>query len=297
MYRGAYNIIFRKIMALGAYALIGVLILRFGSQGYAAGAVTSAKPSAVAQPTKAPAQTTGSAAVVSKDGGAVSSAAKTAAAVAAAIPAPPPMAGVQKIAGADIAKLPKLGNTSKADPKSFTQQLEDFEKAKAAASKDKNKDAKKPLPKKVRVHTVDVQILVWDSKASGAEVSTHNIARKLSGDASNYLVKDAAFMQDTTNKFACLMRINFQDQIPENWYLESEMSVGFGTTYERAYASAMQKASAKVEAISDNADWVGIDSSLKSSMENGVVPYNIMFASAGKELYCKLFFKYLKKRS
>ena len=105
-------------------------------------------------------------------------------------------------------------------------------------------------------------------------------------------LKDSVFYTDSSSKYICAVRINFSDQIPENWYMESEMATGFGRDYERAYSSAMMKAIGKAKNIRRKKEW----GNAKATTELGVIPYDCTFSVIGKDKYCKLFFRYFMPR-
>ncbi len=170
---------------------------------------------------------------------------------------------------------------------------------KSLVSQQKPKVEKKKKPKKVvkiRKQVVDAKVAVWGRTAEIAEALAYEAARKLVGSKDDYLVKDSIFIYETTNCVICTLRINFTDEIPETWYLETEMVSGFGKTYERAYKQALDKAVARAKIIQNSTDWSAAKSSAMNASELGVIPYDYVFASIGSEKYCKLFFRYMTPR-
>lgn len=151
---------------------------------------------------------------------------------------------------------------------------------------------KKDKPVKLRKHVVDARVVAWGRDAESAENAALDSARRLVGGKGKFLVKDSVFYADSANKYICAVRINFSDYIPENWYMESEMSTGFGRDYERAYSSAMMKAIGKAKNIRRKKEW----GNAKTTTELGVIPYDCTFSSIGKDKYCKLFFRYFMPR-
>lgn len=159
--------------------------------------------------------------------------------------------------------------------------------------------AKKKKPKKIvkiRKQVVDAKVAVWGRTAEAAEALAYEAARKLVGSKDDYLVKDSIFIYEAANRVICTLRINFTDEIPETWYLETEMVSGFGKTYERAYKQALDKAVGRAKIVQNSTDWSAAKSSAMNASELGVVPYDYVFASIGSEKYCKLFFRYMAPR-
>ena len=214
------------------------------------------------------------------------------------IPTPPPMVGLQKIVAPDSAKNLVPDKSKIVTPvKSFTEALKELEKQKA---KDKNaKAAAKPAKKKVksRQQVIDALLTCWAKRGPDAESYANNAARKLVGNKSKYLVKDSVFIADS-NEVICQLRINFTTQIPETWYLETEMTTGFGSTYERAYNESLAKAAGKANKVQSVADWANAkaESTARNGADMGVIPYSVVFATIGKEKYCKLYFRYFMPR-
>ena len=86
--------------------------------------------------------------------------------------------------------------------------------------------AEKKKPKKIvkiRKQVVDAKVAVWGRTAEAAEALAYEAARKLVGSKDDYLVKDSIFIYEAANRVICTLRINFTDEIPETWYLETEM--------------------------------------------------------------------------
>ncbi len=206
---------------------------------------------------------------------------------------PPPMVGVQSVAAPDKAKS-LVPDKSKliASAKSFTEAVSEQNKA-------KNPKGAKAAPKKkvvkARKHVVDVKVLVWGRTPEEAEALAIDASRKMVGSKDRYLVKDTVFLVDSS-KVICMMRINFTDEIPENWYLETEMVTGFGKTREKAYSDALIKAIGKTKIVQNTSDWLNTQSSVKNSTDMGVIPYEYTFATLNKEHYCKLYFRYFMPR-
>ena len=165
---------------------------------------------------------------------------------------------------------------------------------KAPAKPEQKKKVKKIV--KVRKQVVDAKIAVWGRTAEQAEALAMEAARKLVGSKDNYLIKDTLFIYEAANRVICTLRVNFTDEMPETWYLESEMVTGFGKSYERAFQEALVKAAGKAKIVQNSNDWHAVKSSAKNASELGVVPYDYLFASIGSEKYCKLFFRYMAPR-
>ena len=275
MYRGIIN-----ILAVGVGRIFAVAMLIVFTSSYLTAAV-AAKPAATQAAAKTVAQTKQA---VQKTATAVKPAAAKAQVQAAAKTAPKASAAPAKI-------VPKVIPSAK----SYTERMAELKKAQ---EKNKKPVAKKPVNrKKIRVQTVDMQIVVWSSKASTATELANKVASKITGSASDYLIKDNTFLADSNSKYICFLRINFKDKLPENWYLESELSAGFGSTRIRAYEDAIEKASMKVENVSDDESaWIGVDCAVKANCDSGVIPYTVTFEKIGSEYYCKMFFRYLKER-
>lgn len=179
-----------------------------------------------ATPAKAPAK------------GAAAAAKKTPPATELKIPEPPASVGEAKIVEPDKAKIPTPDKSKLVrSVKSFSERMKELN--------DKNK--KKTKPVKLRQHVVDARVVAWGRDAESAENAALDSARRLVGGKGKFLVKDSVFYTDSSSKYICAVRINFSDQIPENWYMESEMATGFGRDYERAYSSAMMKAIGKAK--------------------------------------------------
>jgi len=158
------------------------------------------------------------------------------------------------------------------------------------------KKAKKPV--KARKFVVDTKVIAWGREASDAESMANGRALRLVGaQGDKYLIKDAAYVYDSSSsKYICSLRVNFEDQMPETWYLETEMTTGFGKNYERAYFDAMSKAAARVNTSQDTSDWANIKCVIKSSAEMGIIPYEFTFSAVGKEMCCKLYYRYFLPR-
>lgn len=214
---------------------------------------------------------------------AATTAKKAAAPTSLKLPEPPPTAGIQNILTPDKNKI-ALPDKSKLAPtaKTFTETMKEIN--------DKKAPKKKKI--KLRKQIMDARVVAWGKSAEGAESAALNAVRKLVGNKAKFLIKDCIFYTDTSSRVICAMRVNFSDQIPENWYLESEMTTGFGKDYERAYSAALIKAIGKAKSIRRNSDW----GSSKTSAELGVIPYDCTFSSIGKSKYCKLFFRYFLPR-
>ena len=184
-----------------------------------------------ATPAKAPAK--GAAAAAKK---AAAAPKKTPPATELKIPEPPASVGETKIVEPDKSKIPTPDKSKLVrSVKSFSERMKELN--------DKNK--KKTKPVKLRKHVVDARVVAWGRDAESAENAALDSARRLVGGKGKFLVKDSVFYTDSSSKYICAVRINFSDQIPENWYMESEMATGFGRDYERAYSSAMMKAIGK----------------------------------------------------
>lgn len=210
-------------------------------------------------------------------------AAKPAAKKAAELKMPEPPASVEeaKISEPDKSKIATPDKSKLVrSVKSFSDRMKELN------------GKKKDKPVKLRKHVVDARVVAWGRDAESAENAALDSARRLVGGKGKFLVKDSVFYADSANKYICAVRINFSDQIPENWYMESEMSTGFGRDYERAYSSAMMKAIGKAKNIRRKKEW----GNAKAATELGVIPYDCTFSSIGKDKYCKLFFRYFMPR-
>lgn len=231
-----------------------------------------------ATPAKAPAK--GAAAAAKK---AAAAPKKTPPATELKIPEPPASVGETKIVEPDKSKIPTPDKSKLVrSVKSFSERMKELN--------DKNK--KKTKPVKLRKHVVDARVVAWGRDAESAENAALDSARRLVGGKGKFLVKDSVFYTDSSSKYICAVRINFSDQIPENWYMESEMATGFGRDYERAYSSAMMKAIGKAKNIRRKKEW----GNAKATTELGVIPYDCTFSVIGKDKYCKLFFRYFMPR-
>ena len=157
---------------------------------------------------------------------------------------------------------------------------------------------KKPAKKKavkMRKQVIDGKVCMWGSSAEDSETSADAAVRKFVGRKGDFQVKDCVITADG-GKFYCLMRFNYSDQIPETWYLETEMVTGFGKNKMRAFSNAVSKARSRVKSVRSSAGWNASNSTVKDSSEMGFIPYDVVFATAGKDTYCKIFFRYLKPR-
>ncbi len=200
----------------------------------------------------------------------------------------PITAGFQNVVSPDSKTIMNPDKTkSIASAKSFSEQLEELEKGKAP---DKKKKAVK-----MRKQIIDGKVCVWGRSAEDAEMYASEAIRKFVGKKAMFKVKDSLFIADSP-KYICMVRFNYSDEIPETWCLETEMVTGFGKTRERAYNDAMSRASNKVKNVQKLADWKRANSSAKNSTEMGIIPYDYLFATIGKETYCKIFFRYLTPR-
>ena len=161
--------------------------------------------------------------------------------------------------------------------------------------KKKDKKPQKKKTVKMRKQVIDGKVCIWGSSAEDAESSADGAVRKFVGRKGDFQVKDCVITADG-GKYYCLMRFNYSDQIPETWYLETEMVTGFGKNKMRAFSNAISKARSRVKSIRSSGDWNASNSTVKDSSEMGFIPYDVVFASAGKDIYCKIFFRYLKPR-
>lgn len=280
------GIIIKNVHTL-AIAVFSVLLM-FSLDTYAASAkAPAAKPAAKAPAAKAAAPAAGKAA---------SKAAPAATATATKSLTPPPIAGMQKVVAPDKAKIldPDKSKVAK-KAKSYTETLEDAEKAKNPKKAVAKKQQKKLI--KSRKIVVDAQIMGWGSKASVANNASLEQARKLVGTKKDFLVKDMYFGSDN-GKYMAYTRINFDCLVPENWYLETQMVVGFsaGGTYERAYNDAMMQAAGMVKSIQNSSTWKAANNTSVSNTEMGLIPYSVVFSTSGKEYTCRLYFRYFAPR-
>lgn len=200
----------------------------------------------------------------------------------------PAMAGVRDVVSPDskAIKTPDKGK-SIASAKSFSEQLKELEKGK--------NQSKKKKPVRMRKQVIDGKVCVWGRTAEDAEMYASEAIRKFVGRKANFRVKDSVFVSDSP-KFICMVRFNYSDEMPETWFLETEMVTGFGKSKERAYADAICKATTRVKNVQRLADWKSTNSSTKNATEMGMIPYDYLFATIGKETYCKIFFRYLMPR-
>ena len=174
---------------------------------------------------------------------------------------------------------------------------------KTAAAATKQAAAKQaPAPKKqkkkvkIRSFVVDTKVIAWGRTASDASSYATQNAMRVVGNKGNFLIKDAVLVSDPNGTWVCILRVNFKDEMPETWYLETEMCPGFGSTYERAYNNALQKSISKVKTRKNTADWATAQSASVNSSEQGLIPYEITFASVGREKCCRLYFRYFMPR-
>ena len=161
--------------------------------------------------------------------------------------------------------------------------------------KKKESTPKKKKVVKMRKQVIDGKVCMWGSTAEDAESSAVEAVMKFVGKKGAFQFKDCVIAADG-GKFYCLLRFNYSDQIPETWYLETEMVAGFGKNKLRAFSNAISKARTRVKSIRSSSDWNTSNSTIKDSSEMGFIPYDVVFATAGKQIYCKVFFRYLKPR-
>ncbi len=161
-----------------------------------------------------------------------------------------------------------------------------------------NKKEKTPEKKKkvkMRKQVIDGKVCVWGRTPEDSELSASDAVRKFVGRKNDFQFKDSTIASDG-GKFYCMLRFNFTDQIPETWYLETEMTTGFGKNKLRAFADAVTRARSRVKSVSSSSDWNDANSSIKNAGDMGFIPYDFVFAKAGDTTYCKIFFRYLKQR-
>jgi len=166
---------------------------------------------------------------------------------------------------------------------------------------------KKPTPTKVqqkkKIKTkqvvIDCKIVAFARTASDAESVADAKTVSLSSGKIKPLIKDTTFLTDTTGRVGCLKRMNYTDTIPENWYLETQMVVGFSSrSYEQAYNDAVQRSSQKVKSIVEKNNLGNkISDGKKSPSVDKVIAYDYGFAKSGKEYYCRLFFRYMMPKN
>ena len=157
---------------------------------------------------------------------------------------------------------------------------------------------KKPQKKKVvkmRKQVIDGKVCVWGSSPENAELAASDAIRKFVGKKTDFQFKDCVITADGA-KYFCLLRFNYSDQIPETLFFETEMVTGFGKNKLRAFSNAVSKARSRVKSVRSAADWNSSNSTIKDSSEMGFIPYDVVFATAGGQTYCKVFFRYLKTR-
>lgn len=161
----------------------------------------------------------------------------------------------------------------------------------------------KPTVKKVQAKkkvktkqvVIDCKIVAFARTASDAEAAADALAVSMSSGKIKPLIKDSTFMSDTTGRIACLKRMNYTDKIPDNWYLETQMVVGFSSrSYEQAYNNALQRSAQKVKSIVEKSKVNDkISDTKKTPSAQKVIVYDYAFAKSGKEYYCRLFFRYM----
>ena len=157
---------------------------------------------------------------------------------------------------------------------------------------------KKAQPKKkikTKQVVVDCKIVAFARTASDAESVADSLAVAMSSGKIKPLIKDSTFMTDTTGRIACLKRMNYIDKIPDNWYLETQMVVGFSSrSYEQAYNNALQRSAQKVKSVVEKSKVNDkISDTKKTPSAQKVIVYDYAFAKSGKEYYCRLFFRYM----
>ncbi len=293
MYRGAYYITKSKIKAIVVFLISFLFLVSLNSKLF--GAAASPVNTAVAAPAAAAkvvstAKTT--AASAPKDAKPAAATAVANAKNAAAKPAA--TAGATAAAAKTVPVDPKKLAEDAKKKKLADEQAEALKKKNASDAARKAK--KQALQKRTRTHTVDVQFVSWSVKASDAEESCHFMASKASA-SNGYIQRDTIFLKDNSlSKFICTMRVNIKDNIPDTWYLETAHVAGFGVNMQRAYEDAKGRAAKAVPPSQDRSAWVGIDSVLIDSMDDGVLPYQILFETMGKEYVCKIYFRYFKQR-
>lgn len=167
--------------------------------------------------------------------------------------------------------------------------------------------SKKPTPTKVqqkkKIKTkqvvIDCKIVAFARTASDAESAADAKTVSLSSGKIKPLIKDTTFLTDTTGRVGCMKRMNYTDTIPENWYLETQMVVGFSSrSYEQAYNDAVQRSSQKVKSIVEKNNLGNkVSDGKKSPSVDKVIAYDYGFAKSGKEYYCRLFFRYMMPKN
>ena len=255
MFRGKY----KEALKLMACAL--AFSLPFASVGLSAETAASAAKTAVAKKAAAPVKAAANAA---KPAAQTVAAPATQAAKTAAKPAAAAKKAVSNLAKPAVNK---------------------------AATPTKAQQKKKVKTKQV---LIDCKIVAFARTASDAEAAADAKAVSMSSGKIKPLIKDATFLADTTGRYACLKRMNYTDKIPENWYLESQMVVGFSTiSYERAYNDAVQRSAGKVRSIREKNKLDKISDESKNPTAEAAIAYDYVFAKTGKEYYCRLFFRYM----
>lgn len=209
---------------------------------------------------------------------------------------------IKKVATKQVVKakeatkpVAKADNKTPAKPVTKVVKKESVvEKFVAPLKKTDNKPKKKKAIK-MRKQIIDGKVCTWGNSAEDSELSADGAVRKFVGRKGDFQIKDCVITADG-GKYYCLMRFNYSDQIPETWYLETEMVTGFGKNKMRAFSNAISKARSRVKSIRSSRDWNNSNSTVKDSSEMGFIPYDVVFATAGKDIYCKIFFRYLKPR-
>ncbi len=194
-----------------------------------------------------------------------------------------------KIATVDKSKIAKV-DSSKLVPKA---QIAD----KVAEAK-KAKDAKNAKPKKKlrsRNQVINIQVVSWGPKMADAESACLAAVRKYAGEKRQYNVKDISFVRESSTKLIAFLRADFTENIIDGFKLQLEVTAGYGTTRERAYTRAMQKAAFKVKTVRSASDnWSKVDSNIKNSNEEGFFPYLYSCEKINDEYICKIYFQYIK---
>ncbi len=221
---------------------------------------------------------------------------------------------VAKTATKTVANTKKtVDNAKKTATKTATKAVAQTKKAVANVKNAPKKVASKAFPnlakkanndkpkKKIKTKqiVIDCKIVAFARTASDAESLADAQAVSLSSGKLKPLIKDSTFITDTTGRIGCLKRMNYTDKIPENWYLETQMVVGFSSrSYEQAYNNAMQRSAQKVKSIVEkNSLGDKISDGKKSPSSDKVIAYDYVFARSGKEYYCRLFFRYMMPKN
>jgi len=177
-----------------------------------------------------------------------------------------------------------------ASPLKFTNTNYD---AKIIKEKDITKEIKISITSKPKIKyrfiIIDNKICSWGNSLenaynSGLEELTSKYSRI------EYHIKDITVYSDN-NRYVCVIRFTFQNKIPENYKIETDMVNGFGKTKSKAYMSAYQKVLSKVKDKNKETDTPDIIEGINSK----VYFQDFIFTTINGQEHCKIKFAYFKK--